>query len=207
MEVDQSLIVRSLSELEAMYDAPIERSIRKQMDRLDEHSRALIAASPLLILATVGERADNSPRGDHPGFVQVADDRTLLIPDRRGNNRLDSLRNIVADPRVGLLFLIPGIPETFRVNGEAVISRDPALLARFNIGGKLPRTVIVVKVLEAYIQCPRALLRSDLWNPRRFAAPGAVPTMGTILAAHTGGFVDAAQMDEENKTRIPATLY
>jgi hypothetical protein len=207
MDVDQSLIVRSLPELEAMYDSPIERSIRKQMDHLDEHSRALIAASPLLILATIGEQADNSPRGDHPGFVQVADDRTLLIPDRRGNNRLDSLRNIVTDPRVGLLFLIPGVPETFRVNGEAVISRDPALLERFNVDGKLPRTVIVVHVLEAYVQCPRALVRSDLWNPSRFAAPGAVPTMGTILAAHTNGFVDAAQMDEENKTRIPATLY
>jgi PPOX class probable FMN-dependent enzyme len=207
MDLDQSLLVRSLSELEAMYDAPLERSIRKQMDRLDDHSRALIAASPLLILATTGVRADNSPRGDHPGFVQVADDRTLLIPDRRGNNRLDSLRNIVTDPRVGLLFLIPGVTETFRVNGEAVISRDPALLERFNVHGKLPRTVIVVKVLEAYMQCPRALVRSDLWNPNRFAAPGAVPTMGTILAAHTNGFVDAAQMDEENKTRISATLY
>ena len=190
-----------------MYDAPLERSLRKQMDHLDEYSRVLIAASPLLILATMGKQADNSPRGDRPGFVQVADDRTLLIPDRRGNNRLDSLRNIVNDPRVGLLFLIPGVAETFRVNGEAVISRDPALLERFNMDGKLPRSVIVVKVMEAYMQCPRALVRSDLWNPSRFAARGAVPTMGTILAAHTGGFVDAARMDEENKTRVPATLY
>jgi len=178
MDVDQSLIVRSLSELEAMYDAPIERSVRKQMDHLDENSRALIAASPLLILAAIGEQADNSPRGDHPRFVQVADDRTLLIPDRRGNNRLDSLRNIVTDPRVGLLFLIPGVTETFRVNGEAVISRDPALLERFNIDGKLPRTVIVVKVLEAYMQCPRALVRSDLGIRGASLPPAPFPRWG-----------------------------
>src|SRR5258708_3202439 len=111
MNVDPSFLVGSLAELEAMYDAPIERSVRKQMDHLDEHSRALIAASPLLMLATIGAQADNSPRGDYPGFVQVPDDRTLLIPARRGNNRLDSLRNIVRDPRVGLLFLIPGVAE------------------------------------------------------------------------------------------------
>ena len=181
--------------------------MRKQMDRLDELSRAFLAASPLMILATMGVQSDNSPRGDRPGFVQVADDRTLLIPDRRGNNRIDSLRNIVANPRVGLLFLIPGISETFRVNGEAVISRDPALLGRFGVDGKLPRTVIVVTVLEAYIHCARALVRADLWNPARFAAPASVPSFGTMMAAHTGGFVDAAKLDEENKTRVPATLY
>ena len=201
------MLVRDIAALDAMYGPALERSVRKQMDRLDELSRAFLAASPLMILATMGVQSDNSPRGDRPGFVQVADDRTLLIPDRRGNNRIDSLRNIVANPRVGLLFLIPGISETFRVNGEAVISRDPALLGRFGVDGKLPRTVIVVTVLEAYIHCARALVRADLWNPARFAAPGSVPSFGTMMAAHTGGFVDAAKLDEENKTRVPATLY
>ena len=201
------MLVRDIAALDAMYGPALERSVRKQMDRLDELSRAFLAASPLMILATMGVQSDNSPRGDRPGFVQVADDRTLLIPDRRGNNRIDSLRNIVANPRVGLLFLIPGISETFRVNGEAVISRDPALLGRFDVDGKLPRTVIVVTVLEAYIHCARALVRADLWNRAKFAAPGSVPSFGTMMAAHTGGFVDAAKLDEENKTRVPATLY
>ena len=201
------MLVRDIAALDAMYGPALERSVRKQMDRLDELSRAFLAASPLMILATMGVQSDNSPRGDRPGFVQVADDRTLLIPDRRGNNRIDSLRNIVANPRVGLLFLIPGISETCRVNGEAVISRDPALLGRFGVDGKLPRTVIVVTVLEAYIHCARALVRADLWNRAQFAAPGSVPSFGKIMAAHTGGFVDAAKLDEENKTRVPATLY
>ena len=111
------------------------------------------------------------------------------------------------NPRVGLLFLIPGISETFRVNGEACISRDPELLERFDVDGKLPRTVIVVKVVEAYVHCARALVRADLWNPSRFAVPGSVPTFGTMMAAHTQGFVDAAGLDKENNTRIPATLY
>ncbi len=201
------MLVCDIAALDAMYGPAMERSVRKQMDRLDAHSRAFIAASPMMILATMGVQSDNSPRGDRPGFIQVADDRTLLIPDRRGNNRIDSLRNIVENPRVGLLFLIPGISETFRVNGEAVISRDPALLGRFEVDGKLPRTVIVVTVLEAYIHCARALVRADLWNPARFAPPGSVPSFGIMMAAHTGGFVDAAKLDEENKTRVPATLY
>jgi PPOX class probable FMN-dependent enzyme len=137
----------------------------------------------------------------------VADDRTLLIPDRRGNNRLDTLQNILRNPAVGLLFLVPGVPETFRVNGEAVISRDPALLERFAVDEKLPRTVLVVTVKEAYVHCSRALVRADLWNPAKFAAPGSVPSFGTMMAAHTCGFVDGKALDEENKVRVPLTLY
>src|SRR5437764_8612610 len=120
------------------------------MDRLDEPSRAFIAASPMVIVGTQGRAAaDNSPRGDFPGFVKVVDDHTLLIPDRRGNNRLDTLRNLVRNPAIGMLFLVPGLPETFRVNGEATLSRDPALTGQFEMQGTFPRTVVIVKVKEA----------------------------------------------------------
>ena len=209
MEIKANLVIRSISELTALYDEPIERAVRKQLDRLDEHCRAFIAASPLIMIGTQSAAAvaDNSPRGDRPGFVKVADDRTLLIPDRRGNNRLDTLHNIVENPAVGLVFLVPGVAETFRVNGEAVISRDPELLAQFAVDGKLPRTVLVVKVKEAYVHCSKALVRADIWNPVRYAAPGTVPSFGTMMAAHTCGMVDGPALDEDLKTRIPATLY
>jgi len=178
------------------------------MDHLDDYCRAYIAASPVVIVGTQSATAaDNSPRGDVPGFVKVVDDHTLLIPDRRGNNRLDTLRNLVRNPMIGLLFVVPGVNETFRVNGEALVSRDPALTEQFVMQGEAPRTVIIVKVNEAYIQCSRALVRSDLWNPAKYAAPGAVPSMGTVMAQHTCGFVDAKAFDEEAKVRIPATLY
>jgi len=148
-----------------------------------------------------------APRGDFYGFVKVADDKTRLIPDRRGNNRLDTLRNLVRNPKIGLLFLVPGASETFRVNGEAVVSSDPALTEQFVMQGQAPRTVIVVTVKEAYIQCSRALVRADLWNPEKHPAPGVVPSMGTMLAQHTRGFVDAKAFDEEAKARVPKTLY
>lgn len=208
MDVDSSLLITSEAELSEMYGSPLERSIRKQIDHLDDYCRAFIAASPLVLIGTQGgTAADNSPRGDFPGFVKVADDHTLLIPDRRGNNRLDTLRNIVRNPSIGLLFLVPGVNETFRVNGEAVISRDPVLTGEFSVQGKAPRTVIVVKVKEAYVQCSRALVRADIWNPAKHAVPERVPSMGTMLAAHTNGFVNADAFDEEAKTRVPATLY
>jgi uncharacterized protein len=208
MEVSPSYILRDEAALAELYPPPLERSVRKQMDHLDDHCRAFIAASPMVIVGTQSETAaDNSPRGDFPGFVKVADDHTLLIPDRRGNNRLDTLRNLVKNPKIGLLFLVPGASETFRVNGEAVVSRDPALTEQFVMQGQAPRTVIVVTVKEAYIQCSRALVRADLWNPQKHAAPGAVPSMGTTLAQHTRGFVNAEAFDEEAKARVPKTLY
>lgn len=208
MELDATLIVRAEAELTEMYGPALERSVRKQLDHLDDLCRAFIAASPMVIVGTQGPNAsDNSPRGDVAGFVKVADDHTLLIPDRRGNNRLDTLHNLVRNPKVGLLFLVPGVTETFRVNGEAVISRDPALTDQFVMQGKAPRTVIVVTVKEAYIQCSRALVRSDIWNPAKHALPGTVPSMGTVMAKHTCGFVDAKAFDEEAKERVPVTLY
>jgi PPOX class probable FMN-dependent enzyme len=200
--------ITSLDALHGLYDAPSERVRLKQIDRLDEHCRAFIAASPFLILATCGSSgADGSPRGDRPGFVEVADDTTLLLPDRRGNNRIDSLRNIVENPAVGLIFLVPGVHETFRVNGRARISTDPELLARFAVDGKTPKTVLVITVQEAFIQCARALVRSDLWNPARHVRREELPSIGTILAAHTGGKVDAATYDAEAAVTMPKTLY
>ncbi len=200
--------VISLDHLESLYDAPSERVRLKQIDHLDEHCRAFIAASPFLLLATHGAAgADCSPRGDRPGFVTVEDDKTLLLPDRRGNNRIDSLRNLVENPSVGLLFLVPGVHETFRINGRAQISVDPALLARFAVDGKPPKSVLIVTVLEAFVQCARALVRSDLWNPALHVNRADLPSIGTILAAHTGGKVDAAAYDAEAEVRMPETLY
>jgi len=208
MDLDPQHIIHDAAELSTLYGPALERSVRKQIDHLDEHCRAFIAASPLVIVGTQnGAAADASPRGDVPGFVKVADDHTLLIPDRRGNNRLDSLRNLIENPAIGLLFLIPGIHETFRVNGEAAVSRDPALTEAFSVQGKAPRTVVVVRVKEAYIQCSRALVRADVWNPAKYAGPNRVPSMGTVMAAHTCGFVEAKAFDEEAKVRVPATLY
>jgi len=207
MDVDPNYVIKDVAELAVMYGPAMERSVRKQIDHLDDYCRAFIAASPLVIVGTQNGAADTSPRGDAPGFVRVADDRTLLIPDRRGNNRLDSLQNLVRNPAIGLLFLVPGVHEVFRVNGEAVLSRDPGLLETFSVQGKTPRTVLVVKVKEVYIHCSKALLRADLWNPAKYASRETLPSMGTVMAAHTCGFVDAKTFDEEAKTRVPATLY
>jgi PPOX class probable FMN-dependent enzyme len=201
--------ITSIDELTAHYDPPTERALRKELKQLDAHCRSFIAASPFLLLGTYSEAngADCSPRGDHPGWVEVVDDHTLLLPDRRGNNRIDSLRNIVAHGSVGLLFLVPGVNETLRVNGRAHLSVDPALLERFVVDGKAPRSVIVVTVTEAFIQCARALVRSDLWNPEKRIDRSDLPSMGTILAAHTGGAVEAAAYDCEAIDLIPKTLY
>jgi len=208
MDLDPNYVIHEVAELAQLYGPPAERSVRKQIDRLDEHSRAFIAASPLVIVGTQnGHTADTSPRGDAPGFVKVVDDRTLLIPDRRGNNRTDTLQNLLRNPAIGLLFLIPGVTHAFRVNGEATISRDPALTEPFAVQGKVPRTVIIVRVKEAYLHCSRALLRSDLWNPAKHASATSVPSMGTMLAAHTCGLVNAEAVDEEVRIQVPLTLY
>jgi PPOX class probable FMN-dependent enzyme len=200
--------ITSVEQLREIYDPPFERSLRKQLDHIDAVSRRFIAASPFLILASSGPYGiDCSPRGDHPGFVRVANDKTLLIPDRRGNNRLDSLQNIVENSAVGLIFLVPGVNDTFRVNGRAHLSTDPQLLDQFAVSGKAPKAVLVVTVDEAFVHCPRAFVRADLWNPAKFAPRGEVPTIGDMLEAHTAGFVNAAAYDEEAKVVVPKTLY
>lgn len=156
--------IESLAELEALYPAPpAPAALRKVADRITPDYAALIAASPFAVLATVGpDGLDCSPRGDAAGFVRVADPRTLLLPDRRGNHRLDSLRNVLRDPRVALLFLIPGSGTTFRVNGRAFVTADAATCASFAVDGHPPASVLVVEVVEAYFQCARAVLRSNL---------------------------------------------
>lgn len=172
------------------------------------HYRALIEASPFAILATSGpDGLDASPRGDLPGFVAVEDEKTLLLPDRRGNNRIDSLRNILTDPRVALLFLIPGVGETLRVNGTAGITTEPALLQRFAMEGRPPRCVVVVHVETVFFQCARALHRSRLWQPETWAARGGVPSAGTILAALTESRIDGDEYDRELPDRQLSTLY
>lgn len=201
--------ITSLEALEAIYHAtPAPASIVKVTDHITPHYRALIEASPFVALATLGpEGLDCSPRGDRPGFVRIADPRTLILPDRRGNNRIDSLRNVVRDPRVALLFLIPGSGTTFRVNGRAVISADPDLLDSLAIDGKPPRTAMVITVEEAYFQCARAIVRSGLWAPESQTAADALPSPGAMLAAVTAGEVGGETYDREWPDRAAKTLW
>lgn len=201
--------IATLAELEALYTpAPVAASTVKEVDRITPQYRRLIEASPFVVLATVGpEGVDCSPRGDRPGFVRVADERTLVIPDRRGNNRIDSLRNVLRDPRVALLFLIPGSGTTFRVNGRAVVSADPELLASFAVDGHVPRTAIVLTVEAAYFQCARAVVRADLWNPERHVSPRDLPTPGEILAALSEERVGGRAYDEAWPERARASLW
>jgi PPOX class probable FMN-dependent enzyme len=160
------------------------------------------------VLATAGPGGlDCSPRGDAPGFVRLLDRKTLLLPDRRGNNRIDSLRNILADPRVALLFLIPGQGETLRVNGRCLLSSDPELCAELAASGKPPRLVLVVSVESVFFQCSRAVLRGRLWDAALHVAPGTLPTPGAILQKASRQSIDGAQYDRELPARVRSTLY
>lgn len=169
--------------LRALYGDPSELARLKQLDRLDPHCRRFIGLSPFLVIGTTrpGAGTDVSPRGDAPGFVQVLDDRTLAIPDRLGNNRVDTMSNLVHEPAVGLIFFIPGIDETLRVNGTGLLSRDPALLQAMAVGGKLPKLAIKVSVLEAFLHCGKALKRSKLWADDYKVAPKNFPSLGRII--------------------------
>ena len=200
--------ITTVEQLAELYGQPQETSILKEVDPITPEYRKLIEAAPFAALDTSGpEGLDCSPRGDFPGFVRVQDERTLLLPDRRGNNRADSLRNIVRDPRVGLLFLIPGVTMTLRVNGRAQISIDPELLASFAVDGKEPRSVILVAVEAVYFQCARALIRSDLWNPDKHTAPESLPTPGQILASLTGERLGGAEYDRQWPQRARESLW
>ena len=200
--------ITTIEQLEAIYGQPGEASTVKVADRVTPHYRVLIEKSPFVALATTGpEGLDCSPRGDRPGFVRVHDAKTLMMPDRRGNNRVDSLRNIVRDPRVALLFLIPGAGSTLRVNGRAEVSADPDLLASFRIDGKAPRTVIVMTVDEIYFQCSRAIVRSELWNPDRQVDPADLPTPGQILAEMSENRVGGEDYDRAWPERARQSLW
>ena len=201
-------IITSVEALERLYGQPFGPSIAKETDRITAHYRAFIEAAPFFALASAGvDGLDCSPRGDAPGFVRVADEKTLLIPDRRGNNRADTLRNILHDPRVALLFLIPGCGETIRVNGRAKISTDPALTQSFVVDGKAPRTVIVVTVDRIYYQCAKAIVRSKLWDASRHVDRASLPSAGTILADLTQGHLGGPEHDRAAPERLKATLY
>ena len=204
----ENTTVTAIDQLATLYARPSERVLRKEIDHVDGVGRAFIAASPFLVLATGSRHGlDCSPKGDKPGFVQVDDDgRILFIPDRRGNNRIDSIKNLVEDPRVALIFLVPGANETYRVNGRARVSVDPALKRRFAVDGKEPTTVIVIEVEQAFQHCPKALVRSNLWKAGSGDRPKSVPTLGDFAAARTPG-TDSAAYDADYTRRMPSELY
>jgi PPOX class probable FMN-dependent enzyme len=199
--------VTTEARLREIYDQPLEGPLKKVTHRVEATARAWIAASPFCILSTVGSRGVHAtPRGDAPGFVAVEPDGTLLIPDRRGNNRLDALRDILEDDRVSVIFLVPGASEVLRVHGRARITADPALTARFVERGKAPATVLVVRVEELFMQCAKSIMRSRLWGEAK--RPADLPTMGQLIASHRAdGQVDPAAYDAEAVTRLPATMY
>ncbi|MFZ6676710.1 pyridoxamine 5'-phosphate oxidase family protein [Undibacterium sp. Tian12W] len=200
-------LITTSEQLQALFDTVGAASIKKEVPYIHPHYQAMIAASPFAVLATRGpDGLDASPRGDAPGFIVVEDEKTLLLPERRGNNRVDSLRNILFDPQVGLLFLIPGVGETLRVNGKASISVEPALLDRFAVDGKAPKCVLRIAVDTVYFQCARAIIRSHLWQSASEKPPG-LPSPGTILAALTNAEVDGDKYDNELPARQRATLY
>jgi PPOX class probable FMN-dependent enzyme len=190
-------------QLREIYGEPMERAVKKQLTRLDRHCRNFIALSPFLVIASSDPsgRCDASPKGDAPGFVRVVDDTTLLIPDRLGNNRIDTLGNLLARPGIGLIFFVPGINETLRVNGRAKVTTDPELLEPLAVGGKVPRSGILVAAEEIYFHCGKALIRSDLWNPDKRVARGSWPSLGRIIAEQVGG------MDPDEAERQTAESY
>jgi len=201
-------IVATIEQLEAIYGQTGETSTAKVADHVTSQYRILIETSPFVALATCGpEGLDCSPRGDHPGFVRIHDERTLMMPDRRGNNRVDSLRNFVRDPRAALLFMIPGAGTTLRANGRAQLSIDPALLESFKMEGKAPRSVIVFTIDEIYFQCARAIVRSDLWNPDKRVDPATLPTPGQILAEMSENRVGGVAYDKAWPERARQTLW
>jgi PPOX class probable FMN-dependent enzyme len=207
LEFNDHLVTTS-EQLEQLYGEVFPPAIAKEIDHVNAHYRAFIEAAPFFALATSGpDGLDCSPRGDPAGFVRVHDEKTLLIPDRRGNNRIDSLRNLVHDPRVALLFLIPGCSETIRVIGRVRISVDPALCKSFVMEGKTPRCVLVVAVERVYYQCAKAIVRSKLWDAATQVDRKSLPSSGTILAGITGGRIGGPEHDRGAPERLKATIY
>lgn len=201
--------IETIEELEAIYGFPKGGAVAKEIDYISDHYRAFIEASPFVLLSTVAdEGTDCSPRGDPPGFVRVADRKTVMMPDRNGNNRVDSLRNIVRDGRVSLLFLIPGIGEALRINGRAHLSIEPALLESFEMQGKLPRSVVVVDVQRVYFQCQKSIARSGLWDPAARVPRSALPSTGTMIKALINDEAfDAAEYDKGYPAHMARTIY
>jgi hypothetical protein len=209
MATNGSHTISTMAELEALYDEPVYPPAKaKETTRITKAYRALIEASPFFALATNGPNGlDCSPRGDPKGFVRVIDDHTIAVPDRRGNNRIDSLRNLIHDPRVALLFLIPGVSETLRIMGRATISTDPALCQSFLMQGKAPKSVLVIAVEQVFFQCAKAIVRSKLWDPASQVERKTLPTSGKILAEITEGKLGGDEHDRNYPERIKATIY
>ena len=198
-------MIETLDALRERYPSPHGRSVAKQLSQLDRHCLAFIALSPFVVLATGGAEMDASPRGGHPGFVKVTAAGTLLLPDFPGNNRLDSLNNLIDNGKIGLLFLIPGVDETLRVNGRAQLSDDPALIECFAQEKRLPKLVIEVAVKEAYLHCAKALMRSKLWDPASRQPRTVLPTMGQMLNDHTG-MTQTPETQQEMEARYAPDL-
>jgi PPOX class probable FMN-dependent enzyme len=194
--------------LRALYGHATGRAVSKEITKLEPHSKRFIELSPFLVMATSRPDglADASPKGDHPGFVQVIDDETVAIPDRPGNNRLDTMENILVNPAIGLIFFIPGVNETLRINGTAAINDDPDLLQRFEVNGKLPKTVFVVKAQEVYLHCAKALMRSKLWSPDAQAPERPIPSMAQMLRDQTTDEVEL-ESQEDMEARYQNVLY
>jgi len=199
--------IRSEEALRGLYGDPGERAVRKQLAALDAHCRTFIAHSPFLVMGTAGVdgAVDTSPKGDAPGFVAVLDDRTLLIPDRPGNNRLDGMRNVLENPQVGLLFMIPGVNETLRVNGRARITTDAALLAPLAVRGRTPASGLLVEVDEVFLHCAKAFIRSRLWDSASQVERGTIPSMGRMLADQLG--TDVEESERLTQESIRDRLY
>ncbi len=206
-ELPDPATVRDETELRAQFGAVAPLAARKVLDHLDAYARRFIALSPFVVVASADAagNVDASPRGDAPGFVAVPDPRTLVIPDRRGNNRIDTFVNLLDGPGLGLIFLVPGINETLRVNGTAAMTRDPALLEPLAAAGKVPAAGLVVQVREAFFHCGKAMIRAGLWDPARHVARSTFPSLGRILAEQTAAaeVADAeASIAEAYRTRL-----
>lgn len=200
--------IETLDQLHDRYGEPVPTSITKEVDRIMPAHRRLIDASPFVVVATAGpEGLDCSPRGEASGIVRVVDEHRVQLPDRRGNNRLDSLRNIIRDPRIALLFLIPGIDTTLRINGTAALLTDDRLRASFAVGDKLPACVIEITAERVYTQCPKALVRSKLWDPDARRSTDDVPSAGEVMQEITEGEIDGAAYDAAYPERLRQTLY
>jgi hypothetical protein len=199
--------IHSQQHLRERYDPPSDRAVRKQLAALDGHCRTFIAKSPFLVMGTAGGDGslDVSPKGDAPGFVAVLDDRTLLVPDRPGNNRLDGMRNILDNPHVGLLFFIPGVKETLRVNGRVRITTDQTLLAPLAVQGRTPKTGLLVEIDEVYLHCAKALIRSKLWDPASQIDRATLPSLGKMIADQIGA--DVAESERRTEEAYRTGLY
>ena len=201
-------VVKSVEQLESLYGEPMPTSLAKEIDHINDGYRKLIEVAPFVVIATSGPGGlDCSPKGDAPGFVRIVDDKTLMIPDRPGNNRLDGFKNLMSDPRIALLFLIPGCAETLRINGRATVSVDPALRESFAVNGKPARAVLVVSVESIFFHCAKAVMRAKLWDEKAKIDRKSLPTTGTIIAELTGGKLGGEQYDKESPARHQAMLY